>query len=119
MDAQERLLLQQRAVDALKQRIEAESYLDIHAVMSRLGVKRATVEALPMEILPYVPHGTGSRIYRRYHPADVLAADAKIRRWTEAKRRGKGDEYLAKLRAELEAIDEQAIAFANETRRSA
>jgi len=121
IEAQERLLLNQRALDALKARIRNESYLDVKTVASRLNVTRAIVEALPMEVLPYVPYGTGSRVYRRYHPADVLAADARIRGWERAKREGKGADkrYLATLRAELDAQDEAAIELARSMKRSA
>ncbi len=116
MDEQERLLLNKRAIEQLRDRIQGESYVPLPSVCKRLGLSRAVVRALPMEVLPYVPYGRGTREHRRYHPADVVAADARIRGWERAKQRGQGDAYLEKLKAELEAMDEQAIALAKRMR---
>lgn len=112
MDDRERLILQQRAIEALRARITAESYMSVRQVMKRLNLSREKVEELPEEILPYVDHGSPTRRLRRYHPADVLAADARIRAWRRAQQRGEGEAYLAKLRAELEERDRKAMELA-------
>lgn len=107
MDERGRLILQQRAIEALRERVAEESYLTISAVMKRLGLARSTVDALPIEILPYVDCSpTPGRQLRRYHPADVIAFDARNRAWKRAQQRGEGEAYLAKLREELAARDE-------------
>jgi hypothetical protein len=115
-DEQDRLLLQRKAIEALRERIVATSYLDVKGVMARWQWKRALVMSIPPEILPYVPHGTARKVSRRYHPLDVAAADARLRAWQRAKARGEGDEYLARLRVELDAADARAIEAANEMR---
>lgn len=118
MDREERLLLHQRAIDALRARITADSYMDIAGVMARLGYSRAIIESIPMEILPYVPYGRGSKIYRRYHPADVAACDARLRAWERAKQRGEGDAYLRRTGDDLEAQDAASIEVATAARRA-
>lgn len=118
MNDQEKLVLGQRALDSLKARIVADSYMDLKSVMDRMGYSRAIVESIPMEILPFVPYGRGRKIYRRYHPADVAACDARMRAWERAKQRGEGDEYLGRLRMELEAQDEASIRIATDARRA-
>lgn len=117
MDETQRLILRQRALDALKERIGRESYLSVKDVMDRLKLGRTTVESLPIEVLPYSDYGTATRALRRYHPADVIAADARIRAWKAAKARGEGEAHLAKLREELEARDRAAIEVAAEVAR--
>lgn len=114
MDAQKRLLLQQRALEALRERIASEHYLSVKEVCERLGLSRQVVESLPMEILPYEDYGSGKRSLRRYHPADVLAAGARIRAWKRARERGEGEAYLRLLREELEERDRLAIQLARD-----
>lgn len=114
MDAQKRLLLQQRALEALRERIGSEHYLSVKEVCERLGLSRQVVESLPMEILPYEDYGSGKRSLRRYHPADVLAAGARIRAWKRARERGEGEAYLRRLREELEERDRLAIQLAHD-----
>lgn len=114
MDAQKRLLLQQRALEALRERIASEHYLSVKEVCERLGLSRQVVESLPMEILPYEDYGSGKRSLRRYHPADVLAAGARIRAWKRARERGEGEAYLRRLREELEERDRLAIQLAHD-----
>lgn len=109
IDEQRRILLERRAIEALKARIARESYLSVREVSERLNLSREKVEGLPMEVLPYADHGSGPRAYRRYHPADVMAVDARLRAWKAAQARGAGEAYLRELRAELEARDAAAI----------
>lgn len=125
MTDQRTLVLQQRAIEALRERIVAESYVGVAEVCKRLKLSREKVESLPMAILPYVDHGSTVtpkegeprwRSLRRYHPADVLAADARIRAWRRAETRGGGDAYLARLEAELDESDRAAIDLARTTR---
>lgn len=113
MDGQKRLLLEQRALEALRERIASEHYLSVKEVCERLGLSRQVVESLPMEILPYEDYGSGKRSLRRYHPADVLAAGARIRAWKRARERGEGEAYLRRLREELEERDRLAIQLAH------
>jgi hypothetical protein len=115
-DEQDRLHLARKAIAAQRERMVGEVYYDVGAVMGRWGWSRSLVMAIPQEILPYVPHGTATKVSRRYHPADVLAADARLRAWWRAKARGEGDEYLAQRRAELDAADAAAIGAADEMR---
>lgn len=118
MDDRERIVLQGRAIDALRQRIVADSYLDTTAVCERLNIGPASVRAIPMEVLPYTPYGQGTREYRRYHPADVLAADARIRAWRKAQQTGEERALLEEWRAELQAADALAIQIARDSRRT-
>lgn len=111
LDERERLVLQQRAIDALRDRVVADSYMSVGAVCARLGLSRETVEALPIEILPFSDYGSPARgdkpgrHLKRYHPADVLAVDARVRAWRRAQQKNEGEAYLQGLRAELEARD--------------
>lgn len=115
MNSHEKLMLNRRAIEALKERISSESYLGVGEVVKRLGVSRALVEGLPFEVLPYVDLGRGEkRTKRRYHPADVLAADGLIRRWRRAQAHGHQEEFLAGLRTRLEERDSAAIRLADE-----
>ncbi len=118
MDPRETLVLQQRAIDALKERIASESYMSIEQVRTRLKLSRAKVESIPFEVLPYTDCGSGTREYRRYHPADVLAADARIRGWRRAQAEGRSEQHLAELREQLEEADRAAIRTALEMRRA-
>lgn len=116
MNDQERLLLEQRAVEALKKRIAGETFLTINDVRDRMKLSRQVIEGLPMEILPFVPYGSKARTYRRYHPADVLAAEGRLRAWNRAKTKGEGEAYLRKLRDELDRADQLAHEAAIEMR---
>jgi len=112
LDDRQRLVLEGRAIAALKERVVAESYMKIGDVMKRLNLSRSSVEAIPVEILPYSDYSaTPGRQLRRYHPADVLAADALLRRWHRAKQQHRGEEFLSQLRAELDARDTAAHAL--------
>src|SRR5690625_6448786 len=103
MDEQRRMLLQQRAIEALRERIASESYLSVREVCERLGLSRQVIEALPLEVLPYEDYGTGSRSLRRYHPADVLAAGARMRAWRRARERGEGEARSEEHTSELQS----------------
>jgi len=111
---QKRALLEQKALDELARRIARESYLKVLEVAERLNVGRDKVESIPAEILPYVDLGTGVYSQRRYHPADVLAADARLRAWKAAQDRGEGEAFLQELRDELEARDRAALEIARQ-----
>lgn len=111
-EEQRRILLQQRAIDSLRERIVETSYLTLQQVMERTGLGRTYLEQLPPEILPYTPHRRGPRVHRRYHPADVLALDAMVRRWDRAKQRGEENAFIEAMGRELEARDALAIDLA-------
>lgn len=117
MDVQRRLLLHQRAIEALRERIATEHYLSVRDVCARLRLSRQVVEALPIEILPYEDYGSGARALRRYHPADVLAAGARMRAWKRARERGEGESYLRRLREELDERDRAAMQLAHDMAR--
>ena len=102
---QRRLLLEKKALEDLRARIARESYLSVGDVQERLGLSREKVEALPPALLPYTDLGLRTRSLRRYHPADVLALDARLRAWQEARARGEGEKYLRELEERLEARD--------------
>ena len=121
MDDQKRLLLQARALRALRDRIAREEYLTVKEVCASKKISRTKLESIPIEVLPYMDVGETTREYRRYHPADVAALDARMRRWQRAKRVGEaeGRADLAELRAELDAADEASIELARESRRGA
>jgi hypothetical protein len=111
------LTLKQKRLAAIRDGIARDTYLTIDQVMAYLGVSRATVEAYPIEILPYwdaTP--TSTRTRRRYNPSDVAAAPTRIRRWAEARALGRGDAYLQTLREELHAREERVLTQAVELR---
>lgn len=116
MDQQKRLELQRKAIRSLKQRILEEDCLTVSEARKRLGVSRATLEKqYPIEILPWWDATPNSKTTsRRYHPADVGAAPARLRAWTAAKARGEGEAYLHQLREELDERDRLAIELAQE-----
>lgn len=100
-----KLELRRKALEQLRERIQSDSYMSVKDVQERLSMSREKVEGLPEEILPYVDLGSGSRMMRRYHPADVYAVDARLRGWRRAQQDGRGEEYLGELREELEERD--------------
>lgn len=114
VDAQRRLLLERKAIDELKARIARDAYMSIKDVQDRLGLSREKVEAMPVELLPYVDFGLGDRSLKRYHPADVLALDARMRAWQAAQARGEGEALLSTYREELQARDAAAVQVARE-----
>jgi len=109
VDEQRFLVLQQRAVEAMRERIVCDSYMKVVEVAARLAVSRATVEGFPMAVLPYADLGTRTKACRRYHPADVQALDARLRAWRGAE---DSEAHLAGLREELDQRDRLAVAFA-------
>lgn len=113
IDEQRRLHLEAKAIAELKERIGRDAYMKVTEVADRLNLSREKVEALPPEILPFTDFGVG-RALRRYHPADVLAVDARIRAWKAAQARGEGEACLRELREELEARDATALRVADE-----
>lgn len=118
MTNEEKLLLQQRRLRAMRDRVATEAYLKVQEVAKHWNVSRSTIEALPIEILRWhdaTP--TSEHVHRRYSPAEVLAGAVRLRRWKRAKEEGRGEEYLRELRAEMEAEEEAILAFAREIRR--
>ena len=114
VEAQRRLLLERRAIEELARRIGREAYMSVKAVQKRLELSRYKVESIPVEVLPFVDLGLGTRHQKRYHPVDVLAVDARLRAWQAAQARSEGEAYLVGLREELEARDEVALQVARE-----
>jgi hypothetical protein len=103
---QQVIALQARKLARLREQMATLSYLSVKQVMAYLNLSRQVVESLPIEILPYQDYGSGSRALRRYHPADVEAAGVRLRGWRWAQQEGHGEEYLRKLRRELEERDQ-------------
>jgi anion-transporting ArsA/GET3 family ATPase len=110
---QQVVVLQARKLARLREQMATLSYLSVKQVMAYLNLSRQVVESLPIEILPYQDYGSGSRALRRYHPADVEAAGVRIRGWRWAQQEGHGEEYLRKLRHELEERDRGIFALAH------
>lgn len=113
IDEQRRLLLQQKAIDELKERIGRESYLKLSEVCERLSFSRPKVEGIPYEVLPWSDYGfVGTRSTRRYHPVDVLAVDAVLRAYHRAEQEGRLEMWLAERRELLAARDAAALDLA-------
>jgi hypothetical protein len=107
--------LKARRFAAMKARLTSETFLTVMEVAGRWGVSRSVVEALPVEILPYVNMTPFSaRANRRHHPVEVQAAEVRLRRWEEARALGQGEDYLRSLRKEREGIDLEVLARALE-----
>jgi hypothetical protein len=102
--AERRVLAEQRKLEALRERIRETRYLRTREVLDHLQLSRATLYAVPREVLPWAP-GPGAS--RRYHPADVAAYPARARRWKDARERGTEAEVLEEMRAELATRDER------------
>lgn len=111
---QKRAHLEAKAVESLKARLAKQAYMSVPQVAERLNLSREKVEAIPPEILPFTDFGIG-RSLRRYHPADVLAVDARMRAWKQAQAIGEGEAYLSELRDELNARDTAALQAATES----
>ncbi len=99
-------VLRARKLASHREQMAKFSHLSVKQVMEYLNLSRQVVEDLPIEILPYQDFGSGARALRRYHPVDVVAAGARIRAWRTAQQEGHGEEYLRKLRRELEERDQ-------------
>lgn len=112
MSEERRMLAEQRKLDALRQRIVQTSYLKASQVRVHLNMSRATLSAVPREVLPWVPGNGHERSERRYHPSDVAAYPARARRWWDAQAGGTEAEVLATMRAELDERDQSLIADA-------
>jgi hypothetical protein len=107
--------LKARRLSAMKARLTSETFLTVMEVAARWGVSRSVVEALPVEILPYVNMTPFSaRANRRHHPVEVQAAEVRLGRWEKARAQGQGEEYLRSLRTEREGIDQEVLARALE-----
>lgn len=107
------LVLKQRQLAATAEGLRRDTFLSIEDVMEHLGVSRAVVEAYPMEILPFwdaTPMSTRTR--RRYNPGDVEALPTVIRRWTEARALGVGDDFLRERRELLREREERILSHA-------
>jgi len=76
--------------------------MSVNDVAGYLNVSRSTLEALPIEVLPFIDLAPGAaRSLKRYDPDDVRAAPALMRGWMDAKQRGRGETYLAAMRTQL------------------
>lgn len=114
MTNEQRLLAEQRKLDAVRARIVATTYLKAAEVRRHLHMGRGTLEAIPAEVLPWTPGAGSARVERRYHPSDVAAYPARARRWRAAIDARQEAETLAAMRAELEERDRALIAAALE-----
>jgi hypothetical protein len=118
LSTDERLALQQARLRAMRERVVQETYLKVTEVAKHFGVARSTIEDLPIEVLPYTDMRPFSeKAYRRYSPAEVMAAGVRIRRYLKAKAEGRGEAYLRELREERAAEDEAILAFARDIRK--
>ena len=97
----------------LLKRVPKDVYLSVLEVARLFGVARCTVEALPMEILPFVDLSPSpNRQLKRFHPLDVVAAEPRLREWQTAKQAGEGEAFLAEQRRLLEERDRAALDLA-------
>jgi hypothetical protein len=103
--------LQHAQLTAARAGLVRDTYLTIHQVMKVMGASRSVVEAIPVEILPFVDvTPTSSRVSRRYNPIDVqLALEVLLPRYKEARARGEGNRFLLELREEREAYAESLL----------
>jgi hypothetical protein len=108
-ETERRLSAEQKKLDALRTRIVQVTYLKGPEVRRHLNMSRATLEQIPMAVLPWVPGQGVRRVERRYNPADVAAYPARARRWRDAQARGVEEEVLAAMQQELEERDRALI----------
>jgi hypothetical protein len=106
------LLAEQAKLNALRERIQATTYMKAPAVRAHLNMSRASLHAVPGEVLPWVPGLGRERVERRYHPSDVAAYPARARRWRRGKDEGQEAEVLEEMRRELEERDAALIGAA-------
>ena len=112
-DVEKRLIAEGRKIAALRERIQATTYMTASEVKRHLHMSRDTLEAIPAAVLPWVPgNASAVRVMRRYHPADVAAYPARARRWKDAVDAGRGPAELATMAAEIRARDERMVAEA-------
>lgn len=109
LEAERRLMLQQRKLELVRRKVAGQAYLTVRDIQTRLGLSRETVEALPLELLPFVDLGLRKKSMRRYHPDDVMALDARFRAWQAARSRGQGEAYLSRLKEELRERDRETL----------
>lgn len=110
--AERRLLAEQGKIDALRERIVATSYLKAPEVRRHLHMSRSTLDAIPTEVLPWIPGNGSARVERRYHPSDVAAYPARARRWRDGIVAGCEADVLAEMAAELAERDRALISEA-------
>lgn len=112
MSTEKRIIAEGRKLAALRERIQQTTYMTATAVRAHLNMSRASLDAIPAPVLPWVPGNGRTNVVRRYHPADVAAYPARARRWRNAIVCGTEDECLAAMRSELEERDARTIADA-------
>lgn len=109
-----------RWLEAMHREMVKTRYLTVSEVAEHFSVARSTIEDLPEEVLPFVDIApTPKRQLKRYHPADVHAAPARLRAWREAQQNAKGAAYLAELRARMENRDRLLVEHAESVTREA
>lgn len=118
MHAEQRLTLEGRKLEEMRRRVVEERCLSVLEVAHHYDVSRGVVEGWPYPVLPYMNArpGAGKRLLR-YHPADVIAAGARLRAWERAMDRGEGDAYLRQLQEEIDQRDAEAVRLAGEMAR--
>jgi hypothetical protein len=118
MRAEEMLILAERKLSAMRDRIAGSVCMGVEEVAAHLGVGRTTVESYPVEVtrcFDAVPHSSRRRL--RFSPAEVEAIKVRLRRWERAKARGEGEAYLRALREEMEREEEETLEAARRARR--
>lgn len=112
--SEKRLIEEARKIAALRERIQATTYLTASEVRTHLHMSRDSLDVIPFEVLPWFPGNGQKRVVRRYHPADVAAYPARARRWRDAIDAGKEAEVLREMKQELDERDERLMADALE-----
>lgn len=106
---EKRIIAEAGKIDRLRAYIVQTAYLKASEVRAHLHMSRATLAAIPREVLPWVAGSGKERSERRYHPADVAAYPARARRWKDAAAQGREAEMLEEMRNELDERDARLI----------
>jgi hypothetical protein len=108
------LPVEQQTLKGPRDVITGYRLMSVEEVAEHFQVSRSTVDQMPREILPYVDFApTPKRQLKRFHPLDVLAAQARFRGWRAAQEQRKGESFLQVLREELTARDAQWLELAH------
>jgi hypothetical protein len=108
--AERRMIAERRKIEAVRERIARTTYMGVEEVAAHFGVSRAKLASYPFAVLPWVPgNDSRTRVVRLYHPSDVAAFPARMRRYTEALSRGEGPACLEDMERQIRERDERTM----------